>query len=136
MFVEINCHMAHGPAQINLDTRHNAQTGSVYVLTFLIQHSLAEFILLPFGADHHVNTKRTAVNILQRRLHNLDDALSDSGKLSLANERFHHFHLIIFRAEHIARIGILDCVEERKTAIEHLAVLHFKLHGEISHLII
>ena len=47
MFVEINCHMAHGPAQINLDTRHNAQTGSVYVLTFLIQHSLAEFIFTP-----------------------------------------------------------------------------------------
>ena len=128
--------MTHRSAQIDFDARNHAQTGSVYVLTFLIQHSLAEFILLPFRADHHVNAKRTTVNILQRRLHYLDDALSDSCKLSLANERFHHFHLIIFRAEYIARIGILDRIEERKTAIERLAIFHFKLHGEISHLII
>ena len=136
MFVEIDSHMAHRSAQIDFNARNHAQSGSVYVLTFLIQHSLAEFILLPFRADHHVNAKRTTVNILQRWLHYLDDALSDSGKLSLAYERFHHFHLILFRAEHIARIGILDRIEERKTAIEHLAIFHFKLHGEISHLII
>lgn len=40
--------MTHRSAQIDFDARNHAQTGSVYVLTFLIQHSLAEFILLPF----------------------------------------------------------------------------------------
>lgn len=40
--------MTHCSAQIDFDARNHAQSGSVYVLTFLIQHSLADSSFSPF----------------------------------------------------------------------------------------
>ena len=88
-----------------------------------------------FGAHHHVNSERTAVDSLQSRLHHLADMLADSFQLLMADIRLQHFLLLFLRSKHIARIGILRNLEKRQSSINNLSVDGFKLHTEIFHLI-